>query len=77
MPDRLSIGLGRRIRLGQRPSLVSPVQVVSHLLDLLATWERRARERRKLAEMSDHMLKDLGISRSDALRESRKSIWRA
>lgn len=77
MPDRLSIGLGRRIRLGQRPLLPSPLQALYHLLDLLATWERRARERRKLAEMSDHMLRDLGISRNAALRESRKSIWRA
>lgn len=77
MPDRLSIGLGRRLRIDQRPSLIGPVQAVSFLLDLLATWERRARERRKLAEMSDHMLRDLGISRNAALRESRKSIWRA
>lgn len=77
MPDRLSIGLGRRFRTASRPSLLSPLQVLNHLIDRLAAWERRARERRMLAEMSPHMLNDLGISRGDAVRESQKPVWRA
>ncbi len=76
MPDRLSIGLGRRVRTTSRLSLSSPLQVLAHLSDMLASWERRARERRMLAEMSTHMLKDLGISRGDAVRESSKPFWR-
>ena len=58
------------------PSLPSPMQALVRLADVVATWERRARERRALAEMSNHMLKDLGISRIDARRESSKPFWR-
>ncbi|MBM3548703.1 MAG: DUF1127 domain-containing protein [Alphaproteobacteria bacterium] len=47
------------------PSFPSPVQVLARLANLLAVWERRARERKALAEMSNHMLNDLGISRVD------------
>ena len=57
-------------------SLPGPMEVLIRLADLLATWEQRARERRHLAEMSDHMLKDLGISRADAQHESAKPVWR-
>ncbi len=58
------------------PSLPSPMQVVVRVAGLVAIWERRARERRALGEMSEHMLKDLGISRVDARRESDKPFWR-
>ncbi len=58
------------------PSLPSPMQVVVRLAGLVAIWERRARERRALGEMSEHMLKDLGISRVDARREAEKAFWR-
>jgi uncharacterized protein YjiS (DUF1127 family) len=59
-----------------RPSLLSPTQALARLSEVLATWERRARERRMLREMSDHMLKDLGIPRPEAEREAGKPFWR-
>ncbi|MBM3535049.1 MAG: DUF1127 domain-containing protein [Alphaproteobacteria bacterium] len=37
----------------------------------------RARQRRRLAEMSDRELKDIGISRADALAEAEKSWLRS
>ena len=58
------------------PALPSPMQAVIRLAGLVAIWERRARERRALGEMSEHILKDLGISRVDARRESEKPFWR-
>ncbi len=67
----------RRAKPAVRPWLPSPVQILVLLSDLVATWERRARERNHLAGMTDHMLKDLGISRSDAQHESDKPVWRA
>jgi uncharacterized protein YjiS (DUF1127 family) len=42
----------------------------------LLTWLERHQERRALREMSDHMLKDIGISRADAWAESSKPFWR-
>jgi uncharacterized protein YjiS (DUF1127 family) len=71
-----NIGAARRYRLSARPSLLSPTQVLGYVADLLAAWEQRARERRMLAEMSTHMLKDLGITRSEARAESEKPFWR-
>lgn len=44
---------------------------------VIVAWERRARERFTLGEMSEHMLKDLGISRVDARREADKPFWRS
>ncbi len=38
-------------------------------------WNRRYRTRKELLEMEDYMLKDIGISRSDALREGNKPFW--
>jgi uncharacterized protein YjiS (DUF1127 family) len=33
------------------------------------------RQRRNLARLDDHMLADIGISRDEALAESRRPIW--
>ncbi|MES9843784.1 MAG: DUF1127 domain-containing protein [Candidatus Sedimenticola sp. PURPLELP] len=38
-------------------------------------WQRQ-RQRRRLLEMEDHLLKDIGISRADALNEGEKPCWR-
>ena len=49
------------------------------LIALIGTWRRRLRDRRELASMSDDraFLRDLGLTRSDALHEIRKPFWRA
>jgi len=39
-------------------------------------WNHNLKTRRALLAMSDHMLKDIGISRVDALQEGRKAFWR-
>jgi uncharacterized protein YjiS (DUF1127 family) len=39
------------------------------------TWLQRRRQRRALLELSDHVLKDIGISRCEALQEGRKPFW--
>ncbi|MCB1761437.1 MAG: DUF1127 domain-containing protein [Gammaproteobacteria bacterium] len=36
---------------------------------------RRHSQRRQLCNLSDHLLKDIGISRVDALREAHKHFW--
>lgn len=38
---------------------------------------RRARQRRDLAALSDHSLRDIGLSRADVELEIRKPLWRA
>lgn len=71
-----TIKAAKRLAPSPRRFLPSPAQALVYLSDLLFTWEHRARERRILAEMSNHMLKDLGISRTDARREAEKPLWR-
>jgi uncharacterized protein YjiS (DUF1127 family) len=43
---------------------------------LARLWRRRARERRTLAEMSDHMRRDPGLTEADVLQEATKPFWR-
>jgi len=49
---------------------------LSKSIDILLLWLQRWRERRMLGELSDHMLKDIGVSRADIDQEVRKKFWR-
>jgi len=41
----------------------------------LRRWQRLSYERRLLASLSQGQLKDIGISRADALNEARRPFW--
>jgi uncharacterized protein YjiS (DUF1127 family) len=50
----------------------------TQLLRIIHTWIERSRQRRALlglAERNDYLLKDIGISQSEALREAEKPFW--
>jgi uncharacterized protein YjiS (DUF1127 family) len=47
----------------------------ARLIDLLSLWCERAAQRRRLAQLDDRMLRDIGVSRSEAWCESRKWFW--
>jgi len=42
----------------------------------LRLWRRRVRERDQLSRLDDRMLKDIGITRAEALQLSDKPFWR-
>jgi uncharacterized protein YjiS (DUF1127 family) len=42
----------------------------------LLSWQERARQRHQLQCLSDHMLRDIGLTRADVLAESTKPFWR-
>jgi len=44
---------------------------------LLARWYDRHLQRLDLAEVDDHLLRDLGLTREDVRRECAKSFWQA
>jgi uncharacterized protein YjiS (DUF1127 family) len=44
--------------------------------DLLLIWHERARQRRQLQTLNDHMLRDIGLTRADVMAESSKPFWR-
>ncbi len=49
-----------------------------HLARALCTlnrWHERARQRRQLARLDAHQLRDIGISREQALAEARRPFW--
>ena len=52
------------------------VQSAARGLDQLLEWQDRARQRHQLASLESHILKDLGLSRADVVRESDKPFWR-
>ena len=45
-------------------------------VDAIVTWRERARMRRQLLMLDDHLLRDIGISRLQARREAEKPFWR-
>jgi uncharacterized protein YjiS (DUF1127 family) len=45
------------------------------LVSIVALWIERGRSRGVLATLDDHQLRDIGVSRADALHESEKPFW--
>jgi uncharacterized protein YjiS (DUF1127 family) len=65
---------------GRRPAPAARLaaafaRAVLNAADTFCLWTERYRQRRALVRLSDHMLKDLGLSRSDAGQESGKRFW--
>ena len=50
--------------------------LLTRLFDRLATWQRRASERRHLMRLDDRLLADMGLSRADVEHEYRTPFWR-
>jgi uncharacterized protein YjiS (DUF1127 family) len=51
--------------------------LASGVAELVLTWLERVRQRRQLGQLSDHMLKDIGLARADVEVEVAKPFWRA
>jgi len=59
------------LRVANNPHAVFPGP-----FGILLTWLERYRQRPVVYGLSDHMLKDIGVSRADVERESSKQFWR-
>ena len=60
-----SVGLERRVR----------ETLLSRLWRAAVRWGARARQRRDLADLDAHLLKDIGVTPGQAARESSKPFW--
>ena len=60
----------------QQPLRSSGLSLLTRIVATLSEWLRAEREARRLSALDDHMLKDIGIARSDisrAVRDGRDS----
>ena len=49
---------------------------VRRAAECLLSWQERARQRHQLQCLSDHVLRDIGLTRADILAESTRPFWR-
>ena len=69
----------------QRPAAQAPLGMaqrgpgewVSRMAQAVTLWRERARDRRTLVELDEHILRDIGLTRTDVLSEAQKPFWRA
>ena len=63
------------LRGGGKPRSEAAAGPIDRILATLRQWRQRARARRELAGLDDYVLRDLGLSRSQAQFESGKPFW--
>ncbi|MDH1866342.1 DUF1127 domain-containing protein [Pseudomonas chengduensis] len=68
MKGQKGYALVQAIHFGRLPSLVGAWR-------MLRRWRQLARERAQLAQLNDAALKDLGLSRADAVQEAERPFW--
>ncbi len=45
------------------------------IVALVTRWTGRSAQRRRLRELDDHLLRDMGLTRADVEREASKPFW--
>jgi uncharacterized protein YjiS (DUF1127 family) len=68
-----------RVGLGEAWSAAAGALKLALLASLaaLVLWQERSRQRTHLAALPERELKDMGMTRADALREADKAPWRS
>ena len=59
---------------GRLPSEVGRILIDSYRT--VSDWRERAEQRRRLMQLPDDRLRDIGVSRLEAVREAQKAFWR-
>jgi uncharacterized protein YjiS (DUF1127 family) len=67
---------GRDCQESGSASSRSLMSILCATCDMIGLWIERHRQRRDLMSLPDHMLGDIGISRSDAFQEYTKPFWK-
>ena len=59
------------------PATMPPLsRVVLRAAVIVMTWETRARTRKQLKRLDQHLLKDIGLDKMSAETESSRAFWR-
>jgi len=51
-------------------------EMLEAVLDRLSVWSERSRQRRRLADLDDRLLRDIGLSRAEVELECHRPFWR-
>jgi uncharacterized protein YjiS (DUF1127 family) len=65
----------RWLRLDIAVTMQAVVRLVRLAGAVLVEWLERYRQRRALARLDDRLLRDIGMTREQARRETRKPFW--
>jgi uncharacterized protein YjiS (DUF1127 family) len=57
-------------------SMAAPIRALLKAVRFLSSRYEYARQRRALAALDDHLLRDIGLTRHEAAREAHKPFWR-
>jgi uncharacterized protein YjiS (DUF1127 family) len=75
-----SLEAGRHVLLAPLPTkserVAAFVRMVRCIPHIVWPWFIRVKSRHALAMLSDHMLRDIGLTRADVERELMKPFWR-
>ena len=52
-------------------------RALHEIAHMVHVWQERAQARRQLAELDDHLLRDIGVDRDSLRHEIDKPFWRA
>lgn len=58
------------------PNRIELPPVLSSPISTIAVWIVRRRQRQALAELDEHLLNDVGLSREQARREAARPFWK-
>jgi uncharacterized protein YjiS (DUF1127 family) len=68
----------QRHRKYGRPLVGTVVRIrISGVLRMISLWISRSNQRNALADLDDHLLRDIGVAGDDALREASKPFWKS
>ncbi len=81
MPGRLRsefrlVQIDRWIPRYNRTRRIDLLAALRRIAVALQRQRRRARSRQQLGELSDHLLKDIGLDRATACHEAARPFWR-
>ena len=78
LPSGLAGGYSEQILQQEwRPALPHRLsRLPGAVFSILRDWRRRSRDRVELLGLDDHMLKDIGITRTEVLWKISKPFWR-
>lgn len=69
------IGRNSRSELRIEANVRKDISLFARAIARIHLWMELSRQRRELAQLSDEMLKDIGLSRVDALRMANRPFW--